>query len=298
MELKVVENKFSSNSSPDTTVEKNKDSDDYELFEDFYSGVTLHGFRFLFQGHWSRRLVWFVITTGVFVFSTYLSSDLLMKYFKREAKTELKRIYVPQLYFPTITFCPLNTLSEEKLKHLPVNLSRDWFIEDVMEDEPTDIERLQFAEYLETNGVNNLIDFYSVYHVLYEDLVTDILHHFFTDDRICNFYGCPCNASIFTKRVWENNLCFQFNALQEGVQKFYVKKTFDYFSGLELYFDFKNIKTDSFLNGMIVMVTNYGDINDMKPSNRYMTIRSGEYTMLKLTEKRVSLSLYSIKKSG
>jgi len=43
-----------------------------QLFQEFYSGVTLHGFRFLFEGKdLVRKLIWFVITTSVFVFAVY-----------------------------------------------------------------------------------------------------------------------------------------------------------------------------------------------------------------------------------
>ena len=284
MEITVVEDKSLSKPT-DRKMKKNTKVDNNDFFEDFYSGVTLHGFRFLFQGHRSRRLVWFVITSGVFLFSIYLFSGLLLKYFKREAQTELKKIYVQQLNFPTITFCPINALSKEKLQRLTFNLSKDWSIEDLIKEERTD-ETLKRLEFLEYNGIDSLIEFYSMFQIHYEDLKTDILYHLY---RVCNFHEFPCNPSMFTKRVWKNRLCFQFNALQEGEQQLHIKKTFDYFSGLALFFDFKNVKINTFLNGMILLVTSYGDIDDTKPSNKYITIRPGEFTVLKLTEKRVSL---------
>ena len=261
-----------------------------ELFEEFYSGVTLHGFRFLFQGHWSRKLVWFVITSAVFLFSIYLFSDL---YLEHQTTTESRTHFETEMKFPTITFCPLSTLSKKKLDNLPTDSIRNWFTN----EDPTrnltktkDNETLKFLENLETTRVDNLIDFYSVYHVGYEDLTeTDILKKSFSIDRACTFYDRTCNISMFTKKEWRGRLCFQFNALQNGQKQAFVKGTLDYFSGLQLYFDFGDVKETSDLNGMLVMVTRYGDSDDMKPVNKYIDVRPGEYTIIKLKEKQVSL---------
>ena len=58
-----------------------------ELFEEFYSGVTLHGFRFLFEGKWIRRLIWFTICSCVFAFSFYLAYDLMSDYWNLTTST-------------------------------------------------------------------------------------------------------------------------------------------------------------------------------------------------------------------
>ena len=254
--------------------DKRKKTNHKDLFEEFYSGVTFHGFRFLFQGHWSRKLVWFVITSGVFLFSTYLFNDLLNEYLEHHTKTGSATHFESEMKFPTITFCPLSTLSKKKFDNLP---TEDWYM-----------ETFKFLEKMENTGVDNLIDFYSVYHVSFEDLTeTDILKEPFIESA-CVFYDRACNISMFTKKVWRGWLCFQFNALQDGRKQASVKDAQDYFSGLQVHFDFGGIESNWHLNGMLVIVTGYGDSDDMKPSNRHILLRPGEYSIVKLKEKRVS----------
>ena len=245
------------------------------LFEEFYSGVTLHGFRFLFQGHWSRKLVWIVITTGVFLLSTFLFNDLLDEYLDHHTTTGSAKHFESEMKFPTITFCPLSTLSKKRFDNLP---NKDWYM-----------ETFKFLEKMEITGVDNLIDFYSVYHVSFEDLTeTDILKKPFIK-KACEFYDRACNISMFTKKVWRGWLCFQFNGLQDGRKQASVKDAQDYFSGLQVHFDLGGIKSNWHLNGMLVIVTKYGDSDDMKSSNRYILLSPGEYSIVKLKEKRVSL---------
>ena len=55
-----------------------------ELFSDFLSGLTLHGFRFLFEGSRLRRFIWFCITTSVFSFSIILFHGLFTDFLLRK----------------------------------------------------------------------------------------------------------------------------------------------------------------------------------------------------------------------
>ena len=258
-----------------------------ELFKDFYSGVTLHGFCFLFQGHWSRRLVWIVITSGVFLFSIYLFYGLLNKYLERQTTTESTLSFEPKLSFPTITFCPFNALSQKKLEKLPFNYSQDYFSEEFRGDFPkNNSEKIKFLDNLEAFGVNSLIDFHSLYQLRYEDVSNkDIIHNY----GECTFYNQPCNQSMFSEKIWGLRwLCFQFNALQEGIEQLYAKNEHGYFNGLQLFFDIENISPVFHLSGVLVAVTKYGDSDDVRPKNMYISIRPGQFSVIKLTERRVS----------
>ena len=87
-----------------------------ELFEEFYSGVTLHGFRFLFEGIPLRRIIWLFITTGVFAFSIYLFNGLVKDYFLHKTNTSFsERFEEGKRLFPTVTICPNNPYSVDKV---------------------------------------------------------------------------------------------------------------------------------------------------------------------------------------
>ena len=86
-----------------------------ELFEEFYSGVTLHGFRFLFEGNPVRRIVWLFITTGVFAFSIYLFYGLFKDFLQQKTITSLSKQFLDgEVVFPTVIVCPNNPHAANK----------------------------------------------------------------------------------------------------------------------------------------------------------------------------------------
>ena len=111
IELSTTPNKTGDNLSPSSQTGKTTK----ELFEEFYSGVTLHGFRFLFEGHSFRRVLWLFITTSVFAFSIFLFYELVKDFHQRKTITlTKKRFQEDDIVFPTVTVCPNNRFSKLK----------------------------------------------------------------------------------------------------------------------------------------------------------------------------------------
>ena len=267
-----------------------------ELLQEFYSNVTLHGFRFLFEGHWFRKLIWFIIISGVFAFSCYSFIDLLEQYLRHATQTQTKKVFKENFFeFPTITFCPLSTMSKKKLEKLPFNYTLDWFTDTEKAARKTNASKKFFSD-LNGIGVDNLIDFYSLFHVGFEDLISsDVIDQFQVYSNA--FYGQSLYWDLpnsFKKKLWKNIpgfsplLCFQFNSLSKEIERLSANNTNNYFDGLFVFFDLGGIDFDYNFSGMIVMVTDYGDNDDVKPSNTYISVSPGENTFIKLTERQVS----------
>ena len=93
------------------------------LFKDFRENVTMHGFRFLFEGSLLRRFIWFLITSTITAFVVILFYNLLFDYLEHKTVTNYDIEYVDRLDFPTVSICPLNTVSNRKLQNLRGNLT-------------------------------------------------------------------------------------------------------------------------------------------------------------------------------
>ena len=124
IELSTTPNKTGDNLSPSSQTGKTAK----ELFEEFYSGVTLHGFRFLFEGHSFRRILWLFITTSVFAFSILLFYELVKDFHQRKTITlTTKKFLEDDIVFPTVTVCPNNGFSKSKTENNPFNISKNDF---------------------------------------------------------------------------------------------------------------------------------------------------------------------------
>ena len=88
-----------------------------QLVSDFSSGVTLHGFRFLFEGHPIQRLIWFTLTSASFLYSFYLFQGLVGDFLTRKTIISKSRVRKDPLDFPTIRFCMMNRLSKTKMRN-------------------------------------------------------------------------------------------------------------------------------------------------------------------------------------
>lgn len=89
-----------------------------ERFDTFCSDVTLHGFRYLFEGTPLRRLGWLLVCASMFTISVLLFYNLVEDFYDRKTVTSNFVVIHPELNFPTITVCPLAPRSKSKLQRL------------------------------------------------------------------------------------------------------------------------------------------------------------------------------------
>ena len=79
------------------------------LFHEFSEGVTVHGFRFMFdQHHWCRRLLWVAINTTIFCFSFVLFYGIVLDFIASKTVTTVEKglLQLHEIEFPTVTVCP------------------------------------------------------------------------------------------------------------------------------------------------------------------------------------------------
>ena len=242
-----------------------------EIFERFYTGVTLHGFRFLIQGNGLRRTVWFLISTCVFSFSMFLSYGLLHDFFNRKMNTGVTRTYTQSvLDFPTVTICPLNPHSSQKLHNLPLDYTIEDFLRaknDLIFNNTNEANesRNQFVQRLQEVGITSLFELYESYQLSFDEITnTEVINVIF-EEPACSFYNTECNASWFTKRLnWGQYLCYQFNAYKPGQESLKAPlRVNGYFNnGLVLYLDLgaaaDQIQNLHILPGLLVNIENYG----------------------------------------
>ena len=257
-----------------------------ELFEEFYSGVTLHGFRFLFEGKWIRRLIWFTICSCVFAFSVYLSYGLLNDFFSRKMNTGVSRTYTESaLDFPTVTICPLTSLSSRKLNNLPlVNYTAETFVQATQGvlEEPTNVTR-KFLSELEDIGINSLVDYADFYQLTYDEIITE-----------CYFYEIECKRSWLSRRLlWGQSLCLEFNPFlaEKDSLKAPIRTEGFLYEGLLLYFDLGGADRINSVekNALVLTIENYGNRDDELVLNERLTLNPGEEAHIKLTEKELKM---------
>ncbi|XP_066916576.1 acid-sensing ion channel 3-like [Clytia hemisphaerica] len=272
-----------------------------ELVEEFYSGVTLHGFRFLFEGRWIRRLIWFIICFAVFGFSIYLTYGLFSEFLDRKTSVAISRSYTEQaLDFPSVSICPLNVQSKAKMKNLSIDYTIDEFI--IMKDKllfghdlnpELNITVDQFVNDLEAAGVNNLLDFMKMYQLDFDEIAsTDVLAEYLVGGSVCSIYGQDCEDSMFTERIWRHKRCLQFNSFMPGGEPFTARKESDYFTGFQLELDLggtEYYQSPSAHNGVLLIIENYGNVDDYVPINEIVTVMPGTQMYVKLTENEITM---------
>ena len=258
-----------------------------ELFEEFYSGITLHGFRFLFEGKWIRRLIWLIICSCVFGFSMHLSYGLLEDFFNRKMNTGVTRTYTQSsLDFPTVTLCPLNPQSSQKLNNLPLeNYTAESFLaaeRNLIVKQPNNESR-KFLNELKNIKINSLTDLIELHQLSYEEFVTS-----------CSFFGRDCNATWFVRRFnWGQNLCIEFNSFnaEKSPLKAPIRTNEYFYTGLVLYLDFGAVDQSirDAIAGALLNIENYGNREDELILNEKITLNTGEITHIKLTEKEFKM---------
>ena len=159
----------------DGNLPPSKDQTAEELFEAFYSGVTLHGFRFLFEGPFSRRVVWLFITTGVFAFSIYLFIGLVLDFHQGKTITLTEKNFLEgEIVFPTVTVCPNNGFSKNKIIiNKPINFSATTDLSyklHYFEWLGSSYEK-EILEDLEKRGVEDFMEYARLYRIDMKDMI-------------------------------------------------------------------------------------------------------------------------------
>ena len=275
-----------------------------ELLDEFASGVTLHGFRFLFEGKSKvRRILWFLLTSGIFIFSFFLFRRIVNDFIGFKLVTSLMSKYeiLDQVKFPTLTICPLSSVSGSKLSKSLEKLN-------------VTFETLQLVEkYGFNHNKSNLNqstidafksynisaqDIYKLYTLNYTEMTSgDIIQNF--ERPACLFYDKICTSDDFklVKTWYGTSKCFQFNYYKEGKGAL-RPKSMSALEGLNLLMDLQC--EDSYLSpfnleGIAITVTPYGGPTKTFDSSKYIIIKPGEMAVIKLKVKKVRcLSFYYI----
>ena len=186
-----------------------------ELVKEFYSGITLHGFHFLFEGGNFRRLIWFLICSAVFTFSVFLFQDLLSDYLEHKTHTSISSTPVTKdIDFPTIVICPFDkSVSSGKLKDYPVNISITDFValKNHLLNGDGDINQTRsFVEELVKHGIDTKEKFINSYDLPFQDVSDTEVLKYLMPDGSCSFYGQPCNETWFATRIMLEGNFFWF----------------------------------------------------------------------------------------
>ena len=182
-----------------------------ELFEEFYSGTTLHGFRFLFKGGNIRRIIWFLICSAVFAFSVFLFESLLRDYLDHKVHTTISRNHATHNQnFPTIMICPLQkSISSYKMGEYPIDIEKSEFMalrDHLLRGVEGSNKTKHFVHELIEHGIDTKSKFINSYDLPIEAVLKTEVLDFLTTDGSCTFYGEKCNGTWFTRRT----------SLQEG----------------------------------------------------------------------------------
>ena len=274
-----------------------------KLFQEFVSGVTLHGFQFMFdEKHYIRRFFWFILLTSLFSCSVYLFYGIVVDYVQFKTVTVMTKEHnlEKEIEFPTITVCPFNSKSETKLRATLkfLNLPDD-FINMMDGMEPADIffdPRMTplIEQLIKSNtSVSKLMKLYEFnYHDWTSgDIVSKI------SNPPCRFFGKACTENDFKRaRTWHTkNDCIQFNGYNKTTG---AKRPLLYSEGskgLNLVLDLHN--DDEFsplvnLQGAIVTFSSYGYPYKVLERTKAVNLHPGQMTILKLSTKKVRVFFY------
>lgn len=86
------------------------------------------------------------------------------------------------------------------------------------------------------------------------------------------------------------NSCFQFNPYNP-TKTLSIGKVSNYYSGLNLFFDISDnmLYGTSMYRGVVIYITPYGDDHRYLSLSKSIDLKGGETTIIKITEKEVSL---------
>lgn len=272
-----------------------------DLFNEFSNGVTLHGFRFLFEGKSKfRRLLWFILTSVVFIFSFFLFHQMVIDFFGFKLVTSLTSKYeiFDEIKFPTVTLCPFSTVSGNKLSKS-------------LEKFNVTFETLELIKkYGFTHNKSNLsqstIDHFKSQnitahdiHKLYELNYTEMTSSEKIDSFMrpaCLFYDGICTENDFklTSTWYGAAECLQFNYYIEGKDAL-IPKSMVALEGLNLIMDLQS--EDSFqspfgIEGIAVTISSYSSPTKTFDSTKYIMVKPGDLSSIKLKVRKVSKSLF------
>uniref|UniRef100_A0A7M5V5Y4 Uncharacterized protein n=2 Tax=Clytia hemisphaerica TaxID=252671 RepID=A0A7M5V5Y4_9CNID len=265
------------------------------LFKDFCQNVTMHGFRFLFEGSFLRRFIWFLITSTITAFVVVLFYNLLFDYLEHKTVTVNDFEDVATLQFPTVSICPLNTISNRKLQELKGNLTTDeikYFIDGVIKNKTNSTVYKKVMSIINKEGINTYMELLNAYMNSYEDFAdTKLIRTIFdkggekqNQSISCDFYERPCNKSDFViVEYLPKMLCFDFNTYQKGNPGLTIRSN-GYFNGFSLTFDLSDIKKISVLDGFYLEMTSYGNTFGMNTDNEIISVNPGWETAVKITQ--------------
>ena len=268
-----------------------------ELFESFSNGVTLHGFRFLFdKKNPHRRWIWLLLTTGMFAFSVILFRQIVVDFFGFKMVTSImnKHELADGIEFPTITICPFSTISRRKLT---ASLERFNVTSETIKSaeaygfEATNQskEGQRFMEQIMSINMTES-DIYKLYQLNYTELTTgDIIETF--NRQPCQFYtnSCSYNDLKETSAWYGIGKCFQFNYYVEGKASL-KPESMSSVDGLWMLMDIQS--EDSLANnfdveGLSITISPYGNPTKTFEGSKYIVIKPGDMAFIKLKVKKV-----------
>ena len=267
-----------------------------ELFNEFYNNVTLHGFRFLFNDkNILRRLVWLLLTSSVFAFSTFLFQEIVADFFGYKLVTSLTNEYEKpeQIQFPTVTICPFSTVSKSKLNKSITRLNITY--ETLREIEKYGFGNLSQStiEQLQTSNITES-DVYQLYQWNYTELTSGEIVDSFGSSP-CIFYEKNCLSSDFkvTNSWYGLTNCFQFNYYKEGKSAL-NPTTFSAIQGLNILMDLKSedsLESNYGLEGASIIISPFSSPTKTFDRSKLVVVKPGEMAFVKLKVKKVSLTI-------
>ena len=280
-----------------------------KLFHEFATGVTLHGFRYIFdEQHVLRRIIWFLLLVSTATLSIVLFYGIFMDYIQFKTVTTMNKQYnlTNEIAFPTTTLCPYNSKSESKLRtflkyfNMPSNtidIMRDKSFLDVF-DHP-DL-RPFYQKLLDSNLTikDMAVSLEWNYHdMTFGEVVSTMAN------PPCKFYGKPCNGNDFKSvRTWHSdNDCLQFNAFNASTEALKPMNQATISRGLKLVLDLHT--EDEFnpslnMQGAIITFSSYGYPYKILERTKSINLQPGQMTFLKLTTKKVFFINSSLDHNG
>ena len=279
------------------------------IFEDFIDDVTLHGFRYLFQGPFLRRCLWFLVCSVVMAFSVLLFYQLVSDYYQRQTIMVENQIVDKNLDFPTVTICPFNSKSKTKLDNLKnMNISRKVFLkfvaalEDGRSKYKTNITNSIFdnlLNVLERQNITQYKDLIEMFSLKYEDVSSSKILHAIFGNRHCHFYSRLCSPEDFAHiEASPQELCFQFNSQKHFIQSLKTETVNNFYEGLNLFFDLSQALVTKYdtqprnvFDGAMVTIHEFGEIyqNNMAGNQIKISMLPGKLMMIKIKKEKVRM---------
>ena len=281
-----------------------------ERFQTFCSDVTLHGFRYLFEGSAVRRCGWVLICLLSFVVSFLLFYNLVEDYLDRKTITSnFVRLQKDLLDFPTITVCPLTSRSASKLHKLSKTLNvsmNDYlnFYQNLTTDQASqelfsNPKVIRIMNKLKQNNMTTPSQILFNHHfcgnnTIQNSPLSKTLEH---GNQGCTFFqGKPCPVErIKCSEVAPQSVCFKFNWYDINKPSVKSPMSLRYYDGFQMHLDLsdtfnweEDTLTKSLLHGVVITIEPYG-----KPYKRFDTnlprfeLTPGTFHVFKMQEKRV-----------